>query len=410
MSNKLNPFEKQLKDAAERHTISYDVNQWNELEGKLNTNKTFNFSWQNSVLSAFVILLVGYGVFYFIKDENPVQNIETKEIIIENKKEKPEPEAPEVVERNIKIENVNKRIPVTSKKRKEYNLEEKEILSIKPQKDEVNVIEEEIIYVDVEKKITEEKIEIPVVVLNFTEICAGVEFTLILNDETLENVVWHLGNGDISKSKVLKYVYLESGIYNVKAYIPDLDMYTASKEIIVNPKPDASFSVNENIENEMIPVVHFLANTGGEKSYSWNLGDGTVFNEDHVSYTYRKAGDYEVSLSVSNKYECFGRNAQRITIEKEFKLLAPNSFSPNGDGINDFWFPVALTSGRYNFELRVFDRNSNLIFESTDSEVKFDGKSHGKMAPSGEIFIWKAITTDQNGVRQEYGGTVISMY
>ena len=95
---------------------------------------------------------------------------------------------------------------------------------------------------------------------------------------------------------------------------------------------------------------------------------------------------------------------------KSFNLLAPNSFSPNGDGTNDTWIPVALTSGYYNFELRVYDRNNNLIFESRDVESKFDGKPFGQLAPSGEVFLWKVITTDPNGIVQEFGGSVISIY
>ena len=187
-------------------------------------------------------------------------------------------------------------------------------------------------------------------------------------------------------------------------------MYSESVNLVVNPRPDASFEPKENLERGMVPVVYLASNTGGELAYSWNLGDGTMLSGEGVSHTFTKAGDYEISLRVVNKYGCQWTNYRRYTQEKEFNLLAPNSFSPNGDGVNDVWYPVALTSGYFSYQLSVYDRNSNLVFESTDPQKQFDGRVDGTIAPSGEIFIWKASTLDNNGVRQAFGGTVITMY
>jgi len=67
-------------------------------------------------------------------------------------------------------------------------------------------------------------------------------------------------------------------------------------------------------------------------------------------------------------------------------LYVPNSFTPNGDGINDIWQPIVYDTRAY--ELFVFDRWGQVILRSTDETASWDGTIDGVLADQG-IYIWQ---------------------
>lgn len=65
--------------------------------------------------------------------------------------------------------------------------------------------------------------------------------------------------------------------------------------------------------------------------------------------------------------------------------LSVSEFSPNGDGINDVFTFKAVNAKT--FRLKIYDTNSNLIFKSSDNNVKWDGKDlNGKQVKDGIYF------------------------
>ena len=83
----------------------------------------------------------------------------------------------------------------------------------------------------------------------------------------------------------------------------------------------------------------------------------------------------------------------------------PNAFSPNGDGLNDIFFPtpVGIRSTDY---FRVFDRYGKLMYETTQWLQGWDGTLKGKKASSG-TYVWMIKGIDRNGAVVEMKGTVI---
>ncbi len=422
MSNKLNPFEEQLRKAANGHEVPYDASQWAKLEKQLDQGKPAGSSFAKWGIAAIAAMVVAVTVFQLSRNED--NNIVIPEIAVNT-------EIPLVnkdQETSIKVIPVKKSEVVSEVKAEEVELQKVPLAKqeLESVNNPVKKTKKQIITSDVNKAETPSEpalsttlsgnkvsFSAPEIILETSTVCSGIEFIMTLSEDNGEEVIWDLGNGETVKSSVkgqLSYTFHEKGDYQIKAFFPEHNVYSEAVSLLVNPRPDASFEPKENVERGMVPVVYFASNTGGELAYSWNLGDGTMLSGEGVSHTYRRAGDYQISLRVVNKYGCQWTNYRRYTQDTEFNLLAPNSFSPNGDGVNDMWFPVALTSGYFSYQLNVYDRNSNLVFESSDSQKQFDGRVNGTVASSGEIFIWKATTLDNNGVRQEFGGTVISMY
>jgi gliding motility-associated-like protein len=117
-----------------------------------------------------------------------------------------------------------------------------------------------------------------------------------------------------------------------------------------------------------------------------------------------------VTLIVSNDY-CVDSITKIILINDIFTLFVPNAFSPNGDGVNDEFFPSGLNINCdvcKNFEFMVFDRWGEMIFYSNNNHAKWNGKRNNNLNDVQEdIYVWKVIYTNtQKGNKGEQMGMV----
>lgn len=77
--------------------------------------------------------------------------------------------------------------------------------------------------------------------------------------------------------------------------------------------------------------------------------------------------------------------------ERDLEII--NSFSPNGDGVNDTWM---LSNGlqKKSFKVSVFDSGGKVVFQSQSMDVKWDGTFHGQVLPEGSYY-WVLETDGQ---------------
>ena len=89
------------------------------------------------------------------------------------------------------------------------------------------------------------------------------------------------------------------------------------------------------------PIVDFSTDTQG-KFYEWKFGDGTESNDKNPSHTYpMEPNSYTISLNVSNmKDHCDVTLTKVILMPEPLIYFIPNSFSPNGDELNNVFLPV----------------------------------------------------------------------
>ena len=143
------------------------------------------------------------------------------------------------------------------------------------------------------------------------------------------------------------------------------------------------------------------ANVAAEK-YQWQDGsDGQQFLVDDEGLYFLRV--------TSGK--CVFTDSVNISIRKciYYEVYAPNAFSPNDDGVNDvFKLFVDPEVTILSFKLIIHDRWGNLIFQSTDPELGWDGSQKGNRAnPDTYIYAYTIEYEDENGVgRQVNGGTV----
>ena len=86
-----------------------------------------------------------------------------------------------------------------------------------------------------------------------------------------------------------------------------------------------------------------------------------------------------------------------VIVEKPYALYSPNAFSPDGDGINDF-FRIS-GQGMIDFQIEIFNRWGQMVYKSIDLSNGWDGTFKGKNLPTG-TYVYK-IKTSKYGVEQK---------
>ena len=148
----------------------------------------------------------------------------------------------------------------------------------------------------------------------------------------------------------------------------------------------ASFVATATSENH----INFNAFISDGVVVEWNFGDSTTSTLQNPDHTYAHEGTYNVSVVVQNSIGCLDTLYSTIEVLEEYDL--GNVFTPNGDGINDYF--AIPNSGLNEFEIKIYNRWGRLVFETTDAAKYWDGKTKtGSNAAAGTYYyLTKAIS------------------
>lgn len=137
-------------------------------------------------------------------------------------------------------------------------------------------------------------------------------------------------------------------------------------------------------------------------AWEWNFGDGNTSNERNPVHVYKEAGRFEVILKAFDSYGCFSTQMHEVMVIKANEWLTiPGAFTPNGDGLNDFFKPVV--QGESKFEMRIFNNWGEELFATSQKESGWDGTFRGKLLPRGNYMYRISMTTLTGEVIQRAG-------
>jgi len=149
-----------------------------------------------------------------------------------------------------------------------------------------------------------------------------------------------------------------------------------------------SASFNQNIFKSLPPLSANFTNTSVSNAeplaYSWRSEPDFNFAfTTNFENNYRDVGDYEITLIATTINGCTDsvKTTVRVLPETSSEVFIPNSFTPNGDGINDVFKIEGF--GFTEFDLKIYNRWGSLIFETNNSQVTWDGSQNGNPLPSG---------------------------
>ncbi|MCF6353399.1 MAG: gliding motility-associated C-terminal domain-containing protein [Cyclobacteriaceae bacterium] len=97
--------------------------------------------------------------------------------------------------------------------------------------------------------------------------------------------------------------------------------------------------------------------------------------------------------------------ANILTFERDPVIAIPNSFTPNGDGLNDKF----VITGKFieSYEMQIFNRWGEALFNTTDLENGWDGSFGGKKAPTGNYAFWVRVKDLNNKEHIRTGSILI---
>lgn len=229
------------------------------------------------------------------------------------------------------------------------------------------------------------------------EICQGESFTL--NVSGARTYVWSPSAAlDDHTSPSPKASPWETTKYRVIAYegscIPD----TSQVELTVHPKPTVSVRGEQTIVAGT--SADLLASGQHIVRFLWSpaatLTCETCSNPIASPY---KTTTYTVK--VFTKYECV--DSANVTIKvlcDKSQLFVPNTFTPNGDGINDI-FMVRGTGITKLQSFRVYNRWGQVMYERSNVDVNdktngWDGNFNGAQLPP-DVYVWTVEAYCENG-------------
>jgi len=251
-------------------------------------------------------------------------------------------------------------------------------------------------------------------VAGFDEVEGGcMPWTVHFNNISVraDHYLWDFGDGGISNAENPEYTYYQAGTFTVRLTVTNsvgTDEY--AQAITIFQKPYASFFVVPTFVYVNDEEVKCLNQSLYGDYYFWEFGDGETDTVYEPFHKYMEAGIYDIKLTVTTEDGCTDEMllSPAVTVEPAGELRYSNAFRPNPDG------PTGgdvrnLTSETYNqvffppiqekvdeYHLQIFNRWGEMIFESYDINIGWDGYYKDKLAKQ-DVYIWKVTGKYSNG-------------
>ncbi|MBI5218010.1 MAG: gliding motility-associated C-terminal domain-containing protein, partial [Bacteroidia bacterium] len=215
-------------------------------------------------------------------------------------------------------------------------------------------------------------------------------------------------NNNTSLDKNPFHLFEDAGTYTVHLVVTTLQGCSASDNqvITVFPVPNAEFYAYPEVVSLFHARVEFLDISGNMSSWAWDFGDRHYSNLSAPEHTFEDAGIYHVWLFVTNEYGCKDSVMHDIEVQQEHTFYAPTAFDPTSPRGNKF-NPQGVGIDENNYQLWIFDRWGEIIFETKDLYEYWNGKffGNGDYVKSG-TYAWIVKLKDIHGKWHEYSGPV----
>ncbi|MBK8846914.1 MAG: gliding motility-associated C-terminal domain-containing protein [Bacteroidetes bacterium] len=262
---------------------------------------------------------------------------------------------------------------------------------------------------------TIEVISIDAPIVNFSwDPSAGCQpLTVIFKDSTKavanSTYLWKFGDGNTSTLVNPVHVYKNYGIYDVSLTVTTpqgCETSLLKPQIIeVYERPVALFEWSPKDPSLFYPMVYFYDQSSGNPTqWTWTFGDSSLFSfEQNPNHQYEDTGKYVVTLLVSNQYGCTDSIEFIIEVKDNFTFYIPNTFTPNGDGKNDYFAVLGINYER--FTTRILNRWGQPVFE-TNAPNFWDGNDfNGKESPQG-TYVYVIEVFEKTGKKHTYRGNI----
>ena len=261
----------------------------------------------------------------------------------------------------------------------------------------------------------------PMFVPNVPVQCVPGNFTFMnasTNAGDISTVFIEFGDGKsetVNGNSDVNHTYDYSGVYEMTATVTSVHgcvtvgVFPGIVTVVDNPIADFNFSSNPTTIFETTVKMQDKS-SADVVSWSW-LSPGstpTASSQQNPTFNFPDGvvANYPVMLVVESAEGCIDTVEHILIVNSDILFYAPNAFTPDGDEYNQSWGFFVSGVDEYNFELLIFDRWGEIIWETHDVNAKWDGTYHGRVVPAG-AYHWVARVKDlYNDSKKEFNGDI----
>jgi gliding motility-associated-like protein len=200
---------------------------------------------------------------------------------------------------------------------------------------------------------------------------------------------------DSSKNVTINFA--NAGTYTVTLYVTfnHLTIDSAKKTITVIQSATASFTSNSISIGVPQNVTFTNTSINAPNGYAWNFSDNGTSFQTNPTHIFTNAATYEITLIAYGAKGCNDTITNPLAIIDTAGLTMPNVFTPNGDGVNDYYAPNAHSLKT--MDCTIYDRWGAKIID-LDMNLQFwDGYTTSGIACTAGTYYYVIKATDING-------------
>ena len=430
-----NPFDNKIKESLENFEMPYDAGAWAQMAEQLPPAGTAasggrQFGWK--AVAVIAVLLTTVATAWYLTDDKEIAEadsvpIENAKHISNSKKETPatapvntkeeasdeveEVATPADAEKNTAEMAIDETVsePAESKTEQladdsnstDLNQEKAQPTSKKPNQplkaDKIPAVEE--------KQLVAKFLP------STLTICVGEDISFINeSSDKSASMTWSFGDGTTKTESDPVHSFVLPGNYVVNLTADNgskTSDYTVN--VTVNPTPRPIFSAERKLDGYVaIPLYRFTTAVQPSETAVWSFSDGTRIIGNSAEHLFRDGGNSVAKLTVTNTYGCSSTMDEKYDVAKDFDLLAPNTFSPNGDAINESFIPAALPVMGIAFEMNITNpRTGEVVYRTSSPQEPWNGK-HNNVDPKLEagVYIWTVMLSDNVSENKVFNGKI----
>jgi gliding motility-associated-like protein len=212
----------------------------------------------------------------------------------------------------------------------------------------------------------------------------------------INNWYWNFNNNsNFSKEQSPEIIFSEGGNQSATLIVSNGFCSDTTQEFFSLPrKLVVDFTAPDTVcAGEQVLFVDRSRNTN---SWLWDLGNGetsTIKNPPLQVYPAIDANQqYYITLTITDGV-CTLSKTHTLIVDAVCSIILPNAFTPNSDGLNDYFGPLN-TGAASDLQLLIYNRYGQLVFISQSNIVRWYGTMNGLKQPTG-IYSWRLTYTDK---------------
>lgn len=230
---------------------------------------------------------------------------------------------------------------------------------------------------------------------------------ITLNFGEVDDIFWFLTEtGEVFPETYPSVLLLNDGTYQLNMQVITAygcsETIAAEDLIIAHPKPIAAFNYLCD-EHGKITIIN---SSEGATEWQWKVNgidNGTDFQPEINADLF--TGVYHVEQIAFNEFGCSDTLLDRIE-KGAVTIYAPNAFTPDGSGVNEFWQVYTEGISDQDYSLTIFNRYGEIVWESFDRSAKWDGTYAGELVQD-EVYVWVLTARElYSADKVQFNGTI----